>query len=211
MNPKHFFVVEDQTLVRRLLVAHLRGRYAECRIDEAGSVAELAGAEATQTADLTILDLELSDGSALDWVEGWAARQAAPRVVILTARDEDYVLFRALRSNLPGFVHKEDEPQILHLAIDTVLAGGTFFSPTVQRLRSRLQTAPDFFHRILSEREQKILELIGGGLDDSEAAGLLGLRGSSVADHRKNIMGKLGLHSRPELMRYAIEKGFSRI
>jgi DNA-binding NarL/FixJ family response regulator len=208
----HFFLVEDQIILRQLLKSHLQTEFPGCRISEAGSLAEVRGLEKTiGKIDLAIIDLELPDGNALDWVEAWVKTPTEPRAIILSAISEDYILFRALHSNLPGFVHKSDNTEMLHLAIRTVLAGGVFFSPTVQRMRSRMQVDPDFFEKVLTEREQTILGHLGQGLSNEEVAQLLGLKESSIADHRKNIMNKLNLHNQAELMRYAVKKGFSRI
>lgn len=208
----HFLVVEDQTILRKLLHSHLTEEFPGCRITEASSMAELTKIDFSQLhPDLAIVDLELPDGNALDWVEERVRAPDQPKVIILTSVEEDYVLFRAIHSNLPGFVHKNDDTTILHLAIKTVLAGGVFFSPTVRKMRSRMQSDPSFFTKVLSDREQRILEYLGQGLSNEEVAQLFGLRVSSVADHRKNIMAKLNLHNQAELMRYALEKGFSRI
>ena len=97
------------------------------------------------------------------------------------------------------------------MAIRTVLAGGIFFSPMVQRMRMRMQSGADFFNKILSEKEQEVLRYLGLGMADEEVAAVLGLQVSSIAIHRKHIMRKLDLHSQVDLMRYAIEKGFARI
>jgi DNA-binding NarL/FixJ family response regulator len=212
LNPLHFLVVEDQTILRKLLDSHLSREFPGSQLTEVGSLAELQKIDFRQVhPDLSIVDLELPDGNSLDWVVNYVKSPEQPKVVILTSVDEDYVLFRAIHSNLPGFVHKNDDPSILQLAINTVLAGGIFFSPTVRKMRSRMQSDPSFFTKILSDREQRILEYLGQGLSNEEVAQLFGLRVSSVADHRKNIMAKLNLHSQTELMRYALEKGFSRI
>lgn len=212
MQPLHFLLVEDQTILRKLLSSHLQREFPECRLTEATSLADLKKLKfADLNPDLSIVDLELTDGNSLEWVEAQIKSPLHPKMIVLTSVQEDYVLFRAIHSNLPGFVHKNDDTSILHLAIKTVLAGGVFFSPTVQKMRSRMQSDPNFFTKVLSDREQKVLEYLGQGLSNEEVAQLFGLRESSVADHRKNIMSKLGLHNQAELMRYALEKGFSRI
>jgi DNA-binding NarL/FixJ family response regulator len=212
VQPLHFLLVEDQTILRKLLSSHLQREFPECRLTEATSLADLKKLKfADLNPDLSIVDLELTDGNSLEWVEAQIKSPLHPKMIVLTSVQEDYVLFRAIHSNLPGFVHKNDDTSILHLAIKTVLAGGVFFSPTVQKMRSRMQSDPNFFTKVLSDREQKVLEYLGQGLSNEEVAQLFGLRESSVADHRKNIMSKLGLHNQAELMRYALEKGFSRI
>lgn len=212
MQPLHFLIVEDQTILRRLLQSHLQREYPTCNLSEATTMADLKRLKLGELRpDLSIVDLELPDGNSLEWVEAQIRSSMQPKIILLTSVQEDYVLFRAIHSNLPGFVHKNDDVSILHLAISTVLAGGVFFSPTVQKMRSRMQSDPNFFTKVLSDREQKVLEYLGQGLSNDEVAQLFGLRESSVADHRKNIMSKLGLHNQAELMRYALEKGFSRI
>jgi len=78
-------------------------------------------------------------------------------------------------------------------------------------MRSRMQTDPLFFAKILSDREQEMLKYIGRGLRNSEVALMVQppLSEATVADHRKRIMQKLKLHREADLIRYAQEKGFS--
>lgn len=210
--PPHFFLIEDQTILRQLLRTHLHQEFPAAKITETGTLSESQSIAASGVKfTLAIVDLELPDGNALAWVEQWSKTAAAPKIILLTSVSEDYALYRALHSNIPGFVHKTDDTSMLHLAIRTVLGGGVFFSPTVQKMRARMQTDPSFFPKILSEKEQKILELLGQGLSNEQAGALLGIKVLTVADHRRNIMQKLDLHNQAELMRYALEKGFSHI
>ncbi|HZZ57500.1 MAG TPA: response regulator transcription factor [Opitutaceae bacterium] len=208
-GPLHFLVAEDQTIFRDLLVSSIRQEFPGCRITEASSLADLR-ALSGQDFSLAVVDLELNDGVALDWLEGWV-RGTKRKVMILSAVSEDYTLFRALRSPIMGYVHKEDKTETFKLGLRCVLAGSVFFSPLMQSLRQRMNQDPGFFSKILSDREQKILELIGGGMSNEEVSALLGIKPASVKDHRKNIMTKLDLHTQADLMRYAAQKGFTRI
>jgi DNA-binding NarL/FixJ family response regulator len=210
--PQNFFLIEDQTMLRQLLRQHLQQEFPGAGITEAGTLAETQSiADSGARFTLAIVDLELPDGNALPWVEQWAQTADRPKIILLTSVSEDYALYRALHSDIPGFVHKTDDTSMLHLAIRTVLNGGVFFSPTVQKMRSRMQTDPAFFQKLLTEKEQKILELLGQGLSNEQTGAMLGIKMITIADHRRNIMQKLGLHNQAELMRYALEKGFSRI
>jgi len=209
----HFLLVEDQTIMRELLASDLQKKYPGSKITQAGSLAELRQVPAKElaTLSLAIVDLELPDGNALDWAEAYAARPESPKIVILSAIKEDFILFRALRSTIPGFVHKTDGRETLALAIDAILSGHAFFSPTVQHLRKAMHADPAFFNKILTGKEQHILQLIGEGLSNEEIAEVEGSKVSTIVDHRKNLMNKLGIHSATELMRYALTKGFARI
>ncbi|HEU5077903.1 MAG TPA: response regulator transcription factor [Opitutaceae bacterium] len=206
-----FFILEDQTILRELLRTHLQKEFPKCTIVEAKTLAEARTAMSVSEAyDLAIVDLELPDGNALDWIISWMQGNSQRKALILSSVREDYVLYRALHSNVPGFVHKNDDTEVLRLAIRSVLAGGMFFSSTVQKMRTRIGADPVFFNKVLSEREQEALVYLGKGLSNEEVAEYLGLKASSVQDHRKHIMNKLGIHSQAELMRYAVEKGFSK-
>ena len=91
------------------------------------------------------------------------------------------------------------------------LAGRRYLSSAVQRLRANLRADPAAFDKILSDREQAVLRLVGEGLDNDAVAARLKISPSTAKNHRLNIMAKLDLHSTPQLIRYAIEKGFTRL
>jgi DNA-binding NarL/FixJ family response regulator len=207
-----FLVVEDQTLVRQLLIADIQKKIPGCAITEAGSLEELTrlDSKGLGPVSLAIVDLELPDGNALDWVEAYASRPERPKVLLLSSMVEDFVLARALRSQTSGFVHKNDSRETLMTAIELVLAGNLYYSPTVQRLRIAMNSDPDLFSKILSEKEQEILKLIAEGNSNEEIAEIEGSKVTTILFHRKNIMHKLNIHSAPELMRYAFQKGFAR-
>jgi len=211
-NPLRFFVVEDQILVRGLICRDLMEAYPGCTITVAGSLAEIRAIEPNDGGfDVAIVDLELPDGSALDWVRQSVRARPDQRIVILSALDEDYTVYQAMHSDAPGYVHKNDTVEVLRQAIEVVLEGGVFFSPSVVKMCREKQSDPKFFNKILSIKEQEALKLFGAGLSDEEVAAILALAETSVAAYRKRIMAKLDLHSQRDLMKYAVAKGFSRL
>lgn len=195
-----YAIVEDQTLLRQFLKDKIPG----C-VWEGSTVADLRN---LPKIDLLILDLELPDGNALDWMEG---KTNLPPILILTSIKEDVLVVRALKADAVGVVHKEDSFEVLQAAIAAVTSGGVFYSKTFQNLRSRINADPDAYHKLLTPREQEVLGYLGQGLSSSEVAQMLGLKESSVVDHKAAIMKKIGAKTHPELMRYAIAKGFSKI
>jgi DNA-binding NarL/FixJ family response regulator len=70
---------------------------------------------------------------------------------------------------------------------------------------------PESFNKILTDKEQGVLELLGQGLSNEEAAPLLALSPDTVQTHRRNIMRKLGLHSALQLQSYALKRGFTSV
>jgi DNA-binding NarL/FixJ family response regulator len=116
-----------------------------------------------------------------------------------------------MHSNVPGFVHKNDKPEVLRQALRAVLNGAIFYSPAVLQMCRKRQADPAFFNKLLTAREQEVLESFGEGLSDGEVAAIVGISQFTVASYRKQIMTKLGVHSQGEMMKYAVAKGFSRL
>lgn len=210
----HFLVVEDQNMFRNAIKRELSEQYPGCTFTEARTVAELQALSTQNNQyDLAVVDLELPDGTALDWISEMAQRSGAPPIIILSSVEakHEFIVYRAAEAGIPGFVHKNDDTSVLHQAIQIVMNGGMFFSPTVQQMRRRIQAKPDFFNKILTPREQEMLRYIGEGQSNEEIAEKMAIRLVSVLEHRKRIMTKLDIHKERELMKYALEKGFSKI
>lgn len=206
MPAPRFLIVDDHLLFGRIVANELGGKYPGCHCDVATSLKELRQAELAKIA-LVILDLGLGDGDAVTWLEA----SPAVKTLVLSSANEEAVISRVLGLEISGFVHKADDPACLFQGIETVLAGGHYLSPHVQQLRSAINRNPGALHKILTAREYEILRLIGRGLSTAEIARQTGLRAGSISDHKKNLMLKLEVHSMPELMRCAIDRGLARV
>lgn len=199
-------------MIRDLLVWACRSAFKPKVIgqakDGAGALAECQ----RLGPELIILDLELPDGDGLDLLP--ELRKAAPgaKVIALSSHTDDVTVHRVLQSQIEGFVDKNGQPMdILREAVTTVMEGRRYLSPVVREVWKRLREEPAAFNKLLSDREQEVLVLIGRGYTNTEIAEQLKLRAITVQNHRCNIMAKLGLHSTSHLIRYATEKGFTRL
>lgn len=214
MSAAHFemLVVEDQAMVRELLALACHQAMPKARVRTAGTLEEALKACRQVRPDLVILDLVLPDGDALDFLPQLFALAPKARVIALSSHIDEFTVQRALQSQVHGILDKNEQPvRILREAIAAVLDGRQYLSSYVQRLRASVRADPTAFDKILSEREQEVLRLIGEGLNNDAVATRLRISASTAKNHRLNIMAKLDLHSTPQLIRYAIEKGFTRI
>ena len=205
-------VIEDHQLVRDMLMASCSAIVSGAVVSGASTAAEGVVLCSREQPDLVFLDLVLPDGDGIDFVATILAGTPHARVIALTSHSDEFTLHRALRANVHGFIDKNEQPLgLLPEAIATVMAGRPYFSSVVQRVRAALRSDPAAFNKVLSDREQALLQLFGEGLSNEDVAERVKLTPGTVKLHRRNIMGKLGVHSTPQLMRYALEKGFTRI
>jgi DNA-binding NarL/FixJ family response regulator len=204
-------VIEDHALMRDLLLK-------ACR--EAIQGSEVSGSRDAESGvalcgniqpDVVILDLALPDGDGLDLLEELFAASPKCKVIGISGYTDEFTLHRAMHSKLHGFVDKNEQTvEALADAIRTVLKGERYLSPAVYDMHLSLRNDPVSFDKILSEREQSLLALFGRGLTNEEVAAKVGLSELTVRNHRCRLMAKLGIRTSPELIRYALEKGFTR-
>jgi DNA-binding NarL/FixJ family response regulator len=205
-------VIEDQTMVRELLALACNQALPRAKVKTAGTRAAALALARESPPDLVLLDLVLPDGDGLDVLPEIFAAAPAVRIIALSSHIDEFTLHRALASKVHGILDKNEQPvRILREAITEVLAGRQYISSYVQRLRASVRADPAAFDKILSDREQEVLRLIGEGMNNDQVAARLKISTSTAKNHRLNIMAKLDMHSTPQLIRYAIEKGFTRV
>jgi two-component system response regulator NreC len=205
-------LIEDQAMFRGLLERICRQHFHLAVVGEAEDA--VTGLELCRRhkPDMVLLDLNLPDRDGVSLAEDLLAEQPKLRILALSSECDDYTLYRVLNSGIHGYVDKNRQSvDVLKIAINEVIHGRVFFADVVQQVRQRLRKEPAAFPKLLSPREQEILSVLGGGLNDEEAARELRLSRFTVGCHRRNIMGKLGVHRTPDLIRYAVSKGFSKL
>jgi two-component system response regulator NreC len=141
-------------------------------------------------------------------------KEAAPEVAVLalTMHEDEQYFFEMLSAGASGYVPKRAAPDDLVSAIRAVSQGNVFLYPTLAKALVK-----DFLQRAesgaatpaeeLTPREREVLTCIAEGLTNREIAETLVISAKTVDRHRENIMRKLNLHNRVELVKYAIEKG----
>ena len=205
-------IIEDQTMVRELLVWACQSLFGEDSIVQAGDAA--SGLEQCKEVkpNLVILDLELPDKDGLELVPDFRSICPGVKIIALSSHTDEVTVHRVIQSNIEGFVDKNEQPmEMLKTAINSVMDGRRYLSPVVRGVWKKLVEESASFNKLLSDREQEILSLIGRGYTNAEISERVGLKVVTVQNHRCNIMSKLDLHSTSHLIRYAMEKGFTRL
>jgi two-component system, NarL family, response regulator NreC len=140
-------------------------------------------------------------------------RQPEIAVVALTIHEDEQYFFEMLQAGASGYVPKRAAPEDLISAIRAAFAGEIYLYPSLAKALvsdylGRSRTSPEQASlEALTPREEEVLELLAEGLSNDEIAERLVISRHTVARHRENLMSKLNLHNRGELVKYAIRKG----
>lgn len=200
-------VLEDQTLMRDYLARLLETELGATQVVKIGALAELRRREGElRGARLVLCDLDLGDGSTVEWAIGWAEREPACRLVALSSVTGAFP-FKQLQGAGVSLVHKNDPQADLVAALRLVLGGAQVVSPRVHELLAASGRDPLAPGKLLGPKEQRVLALLGQRLRNDEIAEVLGCSPATVADHRKHIMAKLDCHCVEDLIDYAMRHG----
>ena len=213
MSSIRVLLADDHTVVRSGLRVLLERQGGFTVVAEASDGREAVEMAAATHPDVAVIDVAMPNLNGIEAARRITEQNLAGAVIFLSMHaDESYVL-RGLDAGARGYLLKDSPEADLATAIRAVHEGKAFFSPAVSKLLSeeyvlhmRRRGAGDSYE-LLSAREREILQMIGEGKANKEIAGALNLSVYTVETHRSNILGKLNLHSTPELILYAVRKG----
>lgn len=161
--------------------------------------------------EILLIDIGLRGQCGLFTVEHVVKEMPAVKCVFMSVHCTEYVVVRVERSGAAGFVDKNfARMEEFGEALRTVEAGRHYYSPCFIAKRKAMRANPVSFFKILSDREQQVLGLIGKSMSDVEIAARLGIAPSTAETHRRNLLCKLGVGSTPKLISYASECGLAQ-
>jgi DNA-binding NarL/FixJ family response regulator len=205
-------IADDHGVLRAGLRALLS---AESDLEVAGEAAD--GGETLRLVseldpDVVLLDVNMPGPDGIEVTRRLKAVKPEVRVLILTVHEDEGLLREAIRAGASGYILKRAVESELIYAIHAVWRGDLYVHPAMTRallqdLHSTL-VADEAPVEPLTPREMEVLRLIAEGHTNRQIAEVLSISVRTVESHRANLMSKLGLHSRVELVRYAKRHGF---
>ncbi len=206
-------LVDDHAVVRSGLRMLLATEEDVEIIGEAGTAAEALALATELRPDVILMDIGLPDKSGIHATEDIKAKLPEIAIIALTIHEDEEYFFKMLEAGASGYVPKRAAPEELITAIRTAANGEVYLYPTMAKLlvRDFLVSGPTAKENTdgdnLTKREKEVLTHLAEGENNKKIAEALTISPKTVARHRENIMRKLNLHSRSELVRYAIRKG----
>ena len=217
-------LVDDHDVVRTGLKSFLETQPGLKVVAEArdGNKA-IEGAMETHP-DIILMDITMPNMDGLEATR--RLRDLCPEslVLALTVHEDKQYFMEMLAAGASGYITKQAAADELVSAIKAVAAGNVYLQPALarwlledyQQLLKRIGPPVEENHQavgldILSERERQVLELVGQGLNNQKIGQRLGLSPKTIARHRERIMNKLNMHSRTELVKFAIRTGLIKL
>jgi two-component system, NarL family, response regulator NreC len=213
MSPIRLLLVDDHAVLRAGLRMLLSADSELEIVGEAETGSQGVAMAQELRPDVVLMDIAMPDMNGIEATRRIKAACPDIAVLALTMHEDDQYFFEMLSAGASGYVPKRAAPNDLIAAIHAVKGGGMFLFPSVARLlvedfrQRHEQAGPGRSAEALTEREREVLALIAQGRSNQEIADQLVISVKTVNRHRENIMAKLNLHSRVDLVRYAIEKG----
>jgi DNA-binding NarL/FixJ family response regulator len=209
MGKTRVMIVDDHPIMQ-LGLAELIG--AEPDLEVCGTAGEVS--EALQKIDalrpeVAVVDISLKGGSGIELIEQCKSRYGDVRILVSSMYDESLFAERALRAGAMGFINKQENTDLLIVAIRQIIGGQVYLSPKMANrlLRTVVGGVPPSGDPIvgLSTRELEVFELIGQGMTTKQVARKLHLSPKTIETHREKIKSKLNLKNSAELSCRAVQ------
>jgi DNA-binding NarL/FixJ family response regulator len=216
MSKIRVLIADDHAIVREGVRALLN---LSDDIDVAGEAAN--GQEAIEAAralspDVILMDIAMPGLGGLEATLEIRKENPDAKILVLTQYEDREYIRRFLKAGVSGYVLKKSAGADLTAAIRAVNRGGLVLDPEVAREAMREQAAAASsgaadLYDTLTDREKQVLKLVAEGRSNKEVADLLDISVKTAMSHREHIMQKLDLHSRTELIKFALQKGVIRV
>ena len=205
----HVLLADDHGIVRsglRMLIDRHEGMHVVAEAEDGVAAVEAAQRE---RPDVAILDVAMPRMTGLQAAREIRSHIKDVTVLMLSMHDDEHYLFEALKAGASGYVLKREADQDLVGAIRAVGSGQAFLTNAAERsiIREWMDDGAEGPAIPLTPREEEVVKLIAEAYTNQQIAEILHLSEKTVESHRANVLRKLGMRDRVELVRYAIRRG----
>jgi len=208
----HVLIVDDHPIVRSGLRSLLTAESDFKVVGEATDGKKGIEKAKTLRPDVILMDISMPNLNGLDATRQIKSKYPEIQILALSIHRSDKYFFEMLRAGASGYILKTAKTRDLLEAIRVVNKGQVFLYPEIARklVRGYLNLSAWENDTILSPREKEILSLMAEGYSNKDIAEKLVISPSTVNSHRRNLMRKLGLNNRHELIEYVRKRDFNQ-
>ncbi len=206
MRKPRILLADDHNIVRQGMAALLvqSGRYEIVGQATDGEEALTLGLTHAADADLMIVDVAMPKLGGLDVIARLRRKRVRFKLLVLSMYDDAQFVARAIQAGANGYLLKQAMDDELFTAIERVLAGEAYLGAAIDEaavLQFRIEESD------LTRRERQVLQLIAEGLTTTDLARELAISPHTATRHRANLMRKLNVHNRVDLIRVGVQRG----
>ncbi len=216
-NKIRILVVDDHAVVRKGIVVFLDSQPDMEVVGESGTGRDSISKVQELNPDVVLMDISMPDLDGIEATHSIKNLSPETRIVVLTMHDDARYFFQMLKEGALGYVVKGADPNELLSAIRAAFENKAYLLPslTTQLLDDYLVRLKDGqeedSYTKLTAREREVLTLIGEGHTSRTIAEMLFISMNTVERHRANIMSKLEMNNKAQLIKYAIRKGLVKL
>lgn len=205
---KNILIVDDHALFRQGLIKIIGSKFSDIYFGEASSSGEAIKLNEGHKWDIVLLDINLPGRSGLDIIKELKESVPGLPILILSMYPEDQFAVRVMEMGASGYLMKDSTWEHLVEAIDLLLAGRQYITPSVaELLAERIRDgSKELSYELLSNREFQVFLLIAKGLTVTNISNKLSLSVKTISTYRTHILNKLKLKNNAEMIYYAIKK-----
>lgn len=218
MSKLRILLADDHSILRSGLIRLLEEIGGIEIVGEAENGLEAVQKVQELQPDIVLMDIGMPVMNGMEATKQIKKRNQDVKVLVLTVHDNEEYLFQAFQAGASGYLLKKAADSELVNAINVVARGDYFLYPSITRTvvenyLEKPRSGHEHAHGYdsLTDREGEILKLVAAGYTCREIAETLFISVKTVETHKANLMVKLDLHKRAELVRYAISKGILKI
>jgi DNA-binding NarL/FixJ family response regulator len=217
MSKIKILLVDDHVVVRQGLKALFADEPDVEVVGEADNGREALECLAELKVDLALMDISMPGLNGIEATRQIRQYHPEVKVVVLSMHANEEYVFQVLQAGASGYVLKQSDSLEVLTAIRAAISGGSYLSPPISRT-----VIDDYVRRaeargegedleILTSREREVLQLLAEGRSNKEIGRELNISVKTVETHRSNMMNKLQMSSKTELVKYAIRKGWAML
>lgn len=216
MSGNKVFIADDHAVfrdgLRKILLDH--GSFEV--VGEAGDGQEAINKLSECQPDILLLDVSMPIFNGFQVLEKIKDLLPGMKIIVLTLHNNESYIASFLKVGVHGYIIKTASAREVILALEAVCKGGYYLDPSVSRflithyLENRVEEKVEEWDGLTS-REVEVLKLIAEGYKNQDIADLLNVSVKTVESHRYNIMDKLDMHDRIDLVKYAIRRGLIQV